>query len=109
MRAGVREFVEDVLRPVAHRLNTTPASREIFPRAEFDAMARAVLYPIPNPADAGGRGLEFPALAALTVVEEQGYFSPGLLSASGALALGRMGIGAIGVTMAAFSGEKDRS
>lgn len=81
IRAEVREFAQDVIRPVAHRLNTTPESKEAFPRAQFDAMARAGLYAIPYPADVGGRGLEFPTLATLTVLEELGYYSRGLASA----------------------------
>lgn len=81
VRAQVREFADEVLRPVAHRLNTTPESKDIFPRAQFDAMARAGLYKIPYPADVGGLGLEFPTLATLTVLEELAYYTPGLASA----------------------------
>jgi alkylation response protein AidB-like acyl-CoA dehydrogenase len=81
IRAEVREFAQDVIRPVAHQLNTTPESKEAFPRTQFDAMARAGLYAIPYPADVGGRGLEFPTLATLTVLEELGYYSRGLASA----------------------------
>lgn len=81
IRKEVRQFCDDVVRPVAHRLNTTPESRESFPRAEFDAMARAGLYKIPYPADVGGLGLEFPTLATATVLEELGYYSPSLASA----------------------------
>jgi len=81
IRQEVREFCDDVVRPAAHRLNTTPESSESFPRAEFDAMARAGLYAIPYPADVGGRGLEFPTLATVTVLEEIGYYSRGLASA----------------------------
>lgn len=81
IRREVRQFCDDVVRPVAHRLNTTPESRESFARAEFDAMARAGLYQIPFPADVGGRGLEFPTLATATVLEELGYYSPSLASA----------------------------
>lgn len=81
IRAEVRTFAQDVIRPAAHRLNTTEESVEAFPRAEFDAMARAGLYAIPYPADVGGRGLEFPTLATLTVLEEIGYYSRGLASA----------------------------
>jgi len=36
---------------------------------------------VPYPADVGGLGLEFPTLAALTVLEELGYYSPGIASA----------------------------
>lgn len=81
VRAEVREFAQDVIRPVAHQLNTTPESKAAFPREQFDAMARAGLYAIPFPADVGGRGLEFPTLATMTVLEELGYYSRGLASA----------------------------
>ncbi|MBN3788563.1 acyl-CoA dehydrogenase family protein [Burkholderia sp. Ac-20353] len=81
IRSEVREFAHDVIRPVAHQLNTTTESSETFPWAMFNAMARAGLYAIPFPADVGGRGLEFPTLATLTVLEELGYYARGLASA----------------------------
>lgn len=81
IRAEVREFAEAVLRPLAQRLNTTPESRESFPRELFEAMAKAGLYTIPFPASVGGRGLTYPTLATLTVLEELAYFSPGAASA----------------------------
>ncbi len=80
VRKDVRQFCDDVIRPVAHRLNTTPEAKETFARAEFDAMAKAGLYKIPFPADVGGLGLEFPTLATATVCEELGYYSPSLTS-----------------------------
>lgn len=81
VRKDVRAFCDDVLRPVAHRLNTTPESKGSFARPEFDAMAKAGLYRIPYPADVGGLGLEFPTLATCTVLEEIAYYSPSLASA----------------------------
>ena len=81
IRKEVRQFCDEVLRPVAHRLNTTPESKESFARPEFDAMAKAGLYKIPYPADVGGLGLEFPTLATCTVLEEIAYYSPSLASA----------------------------
>lgn len=81
IRKEVREFADDVIRPVAHQLNTTPESKDTFARKEFDAMARAGLFEIPFPADVGGRGLEFPTIAIMTVLEELGYYSPSLASA----------------------------
>jgi alkylation response protein AidB-like acyl-CoA dehydrogenase len=81
IRKEVRQFCDDVIRPAAHRLNTTPEAKDSFARAEFDAMARAGLYRIPYPADVGGLGLEFPTLATATVLEELGYYSPSLASA----------------------------
>jgi alkylation response protein AidB-like acyl-CoA dehydrogenase len=81
IRRQARQFAEDVVRPAAHRLNTTPESRDSFPRGLFSAMAGAGLYRIPFPQDVGGLGLEFPTLATITVLEELGYYSPGLASA----------------------------
>jgi alkylation response protein AidB-like acyl-CoA dehydrogenase len=81
IRKEAREFADDVIRPVAHQLNTTPESKDSFAREQFDAMAAAGLYEIPYPADVGGRGLEFPTLATMTVLEELGYYSPSLASA----------------------------
>lgn len=81
IRAEVREFAEDVLRPVAHRLNTVPESADAFPRQEFAAMAQAGIYQIPFAADVGGRGLEFPTMATLVTLEELSYFSRGFASA----------------------------
>ncbi|HDX2367836.1 TPA: acyl-CoA dehydrogenase family protein [Escherichia coli] len=81
LRREIRQFADDVVGPAAHRLNTTPESRDSFPRDLFDAMARAGLYAIPFAADVGGRGLEFPTLATVTVLEELGYYSRGLASA----------------------------
>lgn len=76
-----REFCETYLRPQAHRLNTTPESRESFPRKIFEQLARSGLYEIPFPKDVGGRGLTFPMLATMVVLEEIAYFSPGIASA----------------------------
>ncbi|MBA4284846.1 MAG: acyl-CoA dehydrogenase [Xanthomonadaceae bacterium] len=81
IRKEVRAFCDEVLAPVAHRLNTTPESKENFARAEFEALARAGIYEIPYAKDVGGRGLEYPTLATLTVLEELAYYSPSLASA----------------------------
>lgn len=79
--AVVREFAQDVLRPVAHQFHTTPRFAETFPRAQFDARSRAGLYATPFPANVGGRGLEFPTLVTLTVQKEQADYSRGIASA----------------------------
>lgn len=81
IRAEARAFADDVLRPRAYTLNTTPESRETFPRETFRLMGEAGLFAVPFPKDVGGRGLEFPTLALLTVLEELGYYSPGIASA----------------------------
>jgi len=81
VRAEVRQFADDLIRPLAHQINTTPESRSSFPHALFKAMGAAGLYRIPFPADVGGRGLEFPTLATVTVLEELAYYSPSLASA----------------------------
>lgn len=76
-----REVTGRVLGPIAHRLNTTPESVDAFPRDAFAALAKAGLYAIPFGAGVGGRGLKYPMLATLTVMEELAYFAPGLTSA----------------------------
>lgn len=80
VRAEVRAFADEHIRPVAHTLNTTPESAEAFPRDLFNAMASAGLYEIPFPADVGGRGLAYPTLATVTAIEEIAYYSPSLAS-----------------------------
>jgi alkylation response protein AidB-like acyl-CoA dehydrogenase len=81
IRREVREFADDVLRPAAHGLNCTPETRDGFRHDIFNAIAGAGIYEIPYPKDVGGRGLEFPTLATVTVVEELAYYSPGVASA----------------------------
>jgi alkylation response protein AidB-like acyl-CoA dehydrogenase len=81
VRREVREFADDVLRPAAHGLNCTPETRDGFRHDIFKAIAAAGIYAIPYPKDVGGRGLEFPTLATITVVEELAYYSPGVASA----------------------------
>ena len=81
LRKTLRQFAEDVVRPQAHTLNTTPETREGFPHKLFKDMAAAGLYRVPFAADVGGMGLEFPTLGTVTVLEELGYYSPSLASA----------------------------
>lgn len=81
IRAEARRFAADVIRPVAHELNCTPEARDGFRFDLFKAIADAGLYRVPYPTDVGGLGLEYPMLATLTVIEELGYYSPGLASA----------------------------
>lgn len=81
IRAEARATAERVLRPVAHTLNTTPESVEAFPREVFAAIAASNLYSIPFGKGCGGRGLKYPLLATMTVMEELAYFAPGFTSA----------------------------
>ena len=81
VRRQAREFADEVLRPVAHELNCTPETRDGFRYDIFRAITAAGLYRVPYPGDVGGLGLEFPTLATLTVLEELGYYSPGIASA----------------------------
>ena len=76
-----RQFAQEVLRPIAHELNCTPESRGAFRYDIFKAIANAGLYAVPFQKDVGGRGLAFPTLATLTVVEELGYYCAGIASA----------------------------
>ena len=81
VRAQARRFADDVLRPLAHALNTTPEARGGFRHDVFKAIADAGLYRVPFTRDVGGDGLEFPTLAAITVLEELAYYTPGVASA----------------------------
>ena len=81
VRTRARAFADDVLRPLAHELNTTPEHRDGFRHDVFRAIADAGLYRVPFAKDVGGEGLEFPTLAAITVLEELAYYTPGVASA----------------------------
>lgn len=76
-----RQFAESVLRPIAHEINTTPERRDGFRRDLVTKIADAGLYQVPFARDVGGRGLEYPTLATLIVMEELGYYTPGVASA----------------------------
>jgi alkylation response protein AidB-like acyl-CoA dehydrogenase len=81
IRHEARAFADRVLRPIAHDLNTRPEQPDGFRHDVFREMASAGLYAIPFPRDVGGRGLQYPTLATLMVVEEIGYYSAGIASA----------------------------
>ena len=81
IRRAARAFADRVLRPIAHELNTSVESADGFRHDVFQAMAEAGLYTIPFPRDVGGRGLEYPTLATLAVLEELAYYSAGIASA----------------------------
>ena len=74
IRAEAREFATTVLAPRAAELNSAEESKAAFPRDILDAMAAAGLYTIPFASDVGGRGLQYPMLAAATVRYEQSQF-----------------------------------
>src|SRR5258705_2135424 len=81
VRAEVRDFATTVLAPRAAELNSAEESKAAFPRDILDAMAAAGLYTIPFASDVGGRGLQYPMLAAATVLAELAYYTPGVASA----------------------------
>lgn len=81
VRTQARAFADDVLSPLAHELNTTPEHRDGFRYDVFHAIAEAGLYRVPFAKDVGGDGLEFPTLAAIMVLEELAYYTPGVASA----------------------------
>ena len=81
IRAEARDFATTVLAPRAAELNSAEESKAAFPRDILDAMAAAGLYTIPFASDVGGRGLQYPMLAAATVIEELAYYTPGVASA----------------------------
>lgn len=81
VRREARDFAESTLRPVAHEVNTTAERRDGFRGDLLKAIADAGLYQIPFAKDVGGRGLQYPTLATLVVMEELGYYTPGIASA----------------------------
>jgi alkylation response protein AidB-like acyl-CoA dehydrogenase len=81
VRTEAREFAETVLRPRAAELNGATESRSAFPYEIHQAIGQAGLYAVPFGSDIGGRGLQYPMLAAATVAEELAYFAPGAASA----------------------------
>lgn len=80
VRAEARAFAERVLAPIAHELNCTPETADGFRHDVFKAMGEAGLFAVPFAQDVGGRGLQYPTLAAMAVLEEIAYFSPGIAS-----------------------------
>ena len=81
IRAEVRAFADKELAPVAHKINTTPESRDSFPRQMFKKMGEAGLYRIPFGKQYGGRGLQYPVLATQIVEEELSYYSNSVAAA----------------------------
>ena len=81
IRKHTREFADDVLRPLAQELNCTPEHRNGFRHDVFKSIADAGLYKVPFSKDVGGLGLEFPTLGTSIVLEELGYYAPGVASA----------------------------
>jgi alkylation response protein AidB-like acyl-CoA dehydrogenase len=81
IRREARAFADRVLHPIAHELNTSVERADGFRHDVFREIARAGLYTIPFPQDVGGRGLQYPTLATLAVVEEIAYYSAGIASA----------------------------
>jgi len=80
VRSEARAFADRVLAPLAHEINTTPERRDGFRHDVFRAIADAGLYAVPFAPDVGGRGLTFPTLATMTVIEEIAYYTPGVAS-----------------------------
>jgi butyryl-CoA dehydrogenase len=57
-----------------------PERRDGFRRDIFRAIANAGLFAVPFAKDVGGRGLEFPLLGTMSVLEELAYYTPGIAS-----------------------------
>ncbi len=81
VRQQVRKFADEVLRPIAHELNTTPEDVEKFPWELTKKMGEAGLFAIPFEKEVGGAGLEFPTLATMVMLEEIAYVSSGVAAA----------------------------
>lgn len=81
VRNKVREFAEEILRPVAHQLNTSPENVDAFSWDLVKNMGEAGLFRIPFAKEYGGDGLEFPTLATMVMLEEVSYLSSGVSAA----------------------------
>lgn len=81
IRARIRAFAEQYVRPVAHELNNTPESVAAFPRELVAQMAGAGLFRIPFGEEYGGAGLQYPTLATMVMLEEVSYLCSGLSAA----------------------------
>lgn len=81
VRAKVRAFADNVLRPMAHELNNTPESVDAFPWQLVKEMGNAGLFKIPFSEEDGGDGLEYPTLATMVMLEEIAYVSSGVAAA----------------------------
>src|SRR6201998_986652 len=81
IRAEARDFAATVLAPRAAELNSAEESKAAFPRDILGAMAAAGVYTIPVRYDVGRLRLQYPMLAAATVLEELAYYTPGVASA----------------------------
>jgi butyryl-CoA dehydrogenase len=75
VRNRVREIADEHLAPVAHQLANQDERDDGFPSGVFAVLARSGLFRVPFPKDVGGEGLQFPAAATATAVEELGYHS----------------------------------
>jgi len=81
VRGEARAFADEVLRPLAHALNTTPERADGFRRDVFAAIAEAGLFAVPFSSDVGGRNLAGRTQASMAVMEELAYYTPGVASA----------------------------
>jgi alkylation response protein AidB-like acyl-CoA dehydrogenase len=81
IRQEVRQFAEKVLRPIAHKLNTSTEDVEAFPFELLREMGKAGLLRIPFSAENSGCGLEYPTLATMVMLEEIAYLSSGVAAA----------------------------
>lgn len=81
VRTRVREFAEDVIRPIAHRINTSPEDVETFPWDLVEALGKGGLFRIPFGPELGGEGLSYPTLATMIMLEEIAYISSGVAAA----------------------------
>lgn len=81
VRDRVRTFVENVLAPIAHDLNTTEESVARFPWDLVRKMGEAGLFRIPFSREDGGEGLQYPTVATMVMLEEVAYASSGIAAA----------------------------
>ena len=81
IRREVRDFAERAIAPRAHALNTIPEDVAMFPWDLVKSMGEAGLFQIPFEKKFAGRGLDFPTLATMVMLEEIAYVSSGIAAA----------------------------
>ena len=81
VRNKVRDFADNILRPIAHELNSKPEDINGFPWQLVRQMGDAGLFRIPFEKKYGGDGLEYPTLATMVMLEEIAYVSSGVAAA----------------------------
>ncbi|WP_341261995.1 acyl-CoA dehydrogenase family protein [Gordonia rubripertincta] len=75
VRHNIRDIARTAIAPIATRIAHGDERLDGFPRDAFDALAEHDVFRLPFSKDVGGNGLQHPATATATAVEELAYYS----------------------------------